>query len=775
MASIRRYGPTRGAGTTLTEKQAEKAITQSPFGVTAWAGIFEKGETDKLISTISKSDFNRKCGSRIKGSYAPDSGEDFWDASKGAGQLNLVRITDGTGRKASLTLKTRESNTQGNGLWRNALKLDGKSVGRWAGINKRTMGEITGVGDLTETTIDTALTLLEDEFAGGTLVMPEITGKVYEIVGNTVAGVVTINSDYTLLTDFASGTDNTFILFKDNVDEWGNTKNLAALIKNGSRDPANEWGCEAYWNGVVVLNYENCSMDPNSDVYFVNVMNDDDSNEEWDATDLFTGTVTASTRPANQFGEVLTGTLTATQLEIEWYQAYNDPGNTGGDTSGTVGTISCTTPQKDFITLDCNDITTPGSELWTVTSTAQPDTTFDDATTAVAYTPPNDYFPAFTVEVGVAPWIVGDKLYIVMEPLVPDEVIGHKLFYDIVTSPYDYVVVTDNTETTVTVNPGNDLSTLTAEGNFYRLEFPEGLIGGYDGHAGVTDNEYIAAWDLGSSYFNQMKDKKLGLIKYGMPGVTSVTVQQAGRTYAETNNGPYRAEITSATTTEQGAVAQVESTLGRNDFMEVTFPSYYYKQDPDTVNLKLVSATGAIQGLEAFYAYTYQGYHKAAAGIDAILNKAVKMTTGEKVLDHEILNPSGIQMITLKEGNWVLWGDRIPASSTGTIWKHKREQLSHYERVLFENFDYIIFAINDEEERRPLLSVFKAYFLPEWRPKRAIAGPTFDEAAQIKIDNENNTPATQAAQEMNAELTVYIVDTVEKFNIIVNNAGVFEG
>jgi hypothetical protein len=384
--------------------------------------------------------------------------------------------------------------------------------------------------------------------------------------------------------------------------------------------------------------------------------------------------------------------------------------------------------------------------------------------------------PGFTITVATTTtWAVGDKLYIIMEPLVVDEAIGHKLFYDIETSPYNYVVITDNTEKTVTVNPGNDLSTLTAEGNFYRLEFPEGLTGGYDGHAGVTDSEYIAAWDLANSYFNWMKDKKLGLIKYGMPGVTSATAQQAARNYAETNNGPYRAEITSATTTEQGAVAQVERTLGRNDFMEVTFPSYYYKQDPDAASLKLCSATGIIQGIEAYYAYTYQGYHKAAAGTDAILAKAVKMTTGDKILDHEILNPSGIQMITKKEGNWVLWGDRVPATSTGIMWKHKREQLSHYERVLFENFDYIIFAINDADERRPLKSVFEAYFLPEWRPKRAIAGATFKEAAQIKLDDENNTPATMAAQEMNAELTVYIVDTVEKFNIIVNNSGVFEG
>ncbi|NIY18206.1 MAG: hypothetical protein GWM98_26750 [Nitrospinaceae bacterium] len=214
--------------------------------------------------------------------------------------------------------------------------------------------------------------------------------------------------------------------------------------------------------------------------------------------------------------------------------------------------------------------------------------------------------------------------------------------------------------------------------------------------------------------------------------------------------------------------------MGRNDFAQAILPSWYYIQDPDRAGNILIPVTGAVQGVEALIAYSWQGYHKAAAGTQAVLEKCVKIPSGEKVLDDEITNPKGIQVILKKEGNWVIWGDRCPATSTGLKFKHKREQLSHYERVLFENFDWIIFAINDEETQDIALAALQAYFLPEWRPKRALRGSTFPEAVSIKVDNEINTDITRASGDLNAEIKLRLADTVERFNIIMSPAGIFE-
>ncbi|NIY18204.1 MAG: hypothetical protein GWM98_26740, partial [Nitrospinaceae bacterium] len=122
----------------------------------------------------------------------------------------------------------------GPGQWRSICTVDAKSVGRWGGAENRRIGEITGAGDLTETTIDTGLTLKEDEFAGGTLVMGQITGETFVILGNTTAGVVTVKPDSQLLTKFGGGGNNEFTLYKDDYDSLGNLKKVAVLWKDGA-------------------------------------------------------------------------------------------------------------------------------------------------------------------------------------------------------------------------------------------------------------------------------------------------------------------------------------------------------------------------------------------------------------------------------------------------------------------------------------------------------------------------------------------------------------
>lgn len=775
MATVRRYGPVLGAGTTVTEQLAEKTITPSPLGVVAWAGIMEKGPTDELIEVNGKNDFKRKCGGRIPDSYLPDCAEDFWDASRGAGKMFLKRVTDGTERVSSLVFYSRETDgtTPGQGRWRPVVQVDAKSGGRWAGAYNRRIGLITGIGDLSETTIDTGLTLLEDEFAGGVLTMGELPGVSYEIVGNTTSGVVTLKGDSLLATDVGATPSNLeFTLFKSNVNELGNTKKLEVVWKDGARDPANEFGMEVFWNGTKVLNFDDLSLDPNSAVEIEAVVNNYSGNHEVEVTNLFTGTVTPHTRPANQFGTIPTAGVANTELTLEWYQQYSDGGNTG---SGDLTDITAGTDvQRDFVTLECTDATTPSSEVWSVSSTKQ-DRTFDDATTAVPYTTPNPYFIGFTIPMVIPGWAVGDKIYVMVQPIVPAEAIGGKLFYDYGTDFRANLEIVDATETTVSVRPGNDLTSLTAVGNLYRLEINEGLELGYDGASGVVDNGYIIAFDNANSLFNRMKDKQLGLIKYAVPGVGSTTVQKAARSYAEGRNGPFREEMPANIVDEVSAVAWTEDTMGRNDFAQTIFPSWYYKNDPDRANaLKLVPLTGAVQGVEALFAYSWGGYHKAAAGTDAILEKVVKLPTGDHVIDDEITNPKGLQVVLKKEGNWCIWGDRVPATSSGLVWKHKREQLSHYERVLMENMDWIIFAINDEDQQQVALSALTAYFLQEWRPKRALRGNRFDDAVSIKIDSENNTNATRSTGDMYCEIRLRLADTIERFNIIISPAGIFE-
>jgi phage tail sheath protein FI len=168
------------------------------------------------------------------------------------------------------------------------------------------------------------------------------------------------------------------------------------------------------------------------------------------------------------------------------------------------------------------------------------------------------------------------------------------------------------------------------------------------------------------------------------------------------------------------------------------------------------------------------GYHKAAAGIGVTLPNVKKLPTGERVLNEEVLNPQGINVVKKhRSGNFILWGDRTIALDSGWKWKHQRETMSHYENILLEEMDFIIFAINDPETQGTAITTLRQFFLPEFN-KRALRGVTFDKAVQIKIDDENNNDLTRANGDLNAEITLRLADTVERFIIRIGKAGIFD-
>jgi len=121
----------------------------------------------------------------------------------------------------------------------------------------------------------------------------------------------------------------------------------------------------------------------------------------------------------------------------------------------------------------------------------------------------------------------------------------------------------------------------------------------------------------------------------------------------------------------------------------------------------------------------------------------LKIPTGDRKLNEELLNPAGIAVIKKKSGNFVIWGDRTLHRDPAWRFKHQREQMSYYEQVLEESFDFIIFAINDAISDQLAETALISFFLPDF-VKRALRGNTFKDAAIIKVDEELNTEATRA-------------------------------
>lgn len=402
-------------------------------------------------------------------------------------------------------------------------------------------------------------------------------------------------------------------------------------------------------------------------------------------------------------------------------------------------------------------------------------------TTGIAVAAANDFGYGFTLldttRDSSKEWDVADTIIANVEPLENGALEGGRVFPDKDDSRTNFII-DSNDANTITAKAGSDMTSVAAIGDTFRAQYIQELAGGYDGIAEIADLDYETAYDVGTSPLKSLRGKNLGLVKLATPGITSSAVQKAGVAFAGSQNWQYRYEIPANVTDEVTAEEFVNDTIGRNDFAVVTWPSFI-KVSKEGGGLKLISATGAIHGVEARIARDFDGFHKAAAGTDAILSQALALPDGfenREPLDQEFLNPQGINILLDKEGNFILWGDRTVGTDPAFKFKHHREYLSHVENVFLENFDFVIFALNSEDAgtQEILKAAFVQFFLPELA-KNALVGKDVQEATLLKIDSENNTASTRAGGDLFADMSLAIVDTVERFNIRIGKQGVTEG
>jgi len=750
----RRIGPVRGAGVGVVETEGDKPIEAGALGWVGYAGVLEKGPTNKLIVASSVSKFFKKCGSYISDSLLPDACKHFYSLASGAGGILLVRVTDDNEAQAEITLYSRSSARKAMG------KIKAANGGRWGGKAKKYTDDLSASGKLTETTLDTENTFLKDEWKDGWVELLAVPNVRYPIISNTAAGVITVASDQLMKTAWGTGPDLRFYLYREN-----DGKALSVEVRDGEENPTIEFGLFVYVDGALANQWPNLSPDPDSTRYWVNLINNDGNNDEIWVQNLWTGAYTAASRPANFYGissAITDETLTAVIHEF-------NPASVG-NASGTCALGSTTDAMvEQTITITFSGATAAAavSDLFGA---------LGSVTVGSAFTPNNKWTPPFTLTAGTTVWEAADIAVLKYKPFVADALIGGSLYQDKVNYPREKYRIVDNTHKVITVAAGADLTDSGAPADEFMVVAPIELAGGRDGIADLEDTHYEQALDVSNSLFNQIVGKSLGLVKLACPGVTATAVQKAGIAYADAKNHQFRIEIPDTVLTEEDADNYVNNTIGRNDFAVVSFPSYGYVSDPETPSegkLKLVSLTGAIHGREARIAADYLGYHKAEAGIDATLSMVLKIPTEDAILNEEYLNPLGIGLIKKMKGNFVIWGDRTISTDPTWKWKHQREQMCYYENVLRESFDWVVFCINDPIEDKRLVASLRSFFIPEWN-KRALRGKTFEAAAIIKIDSENNTDLTRASGDLYADVSLSLADTVERFLIRIGKQGIFE-
>jgi hypothetical protein len=752
----RRWGPTLGAGVAVIEEQAARLAEPAPLGVTLYFGVTEKGQPNLVNTTLSKTQYKKKLGSYFNGFYTPDCAFDFWDHSQGAGELHVIRVTDGTEVKASATFRNRRVSP----AMSPALKIEAKNGGRWGGQEAALGGEATMASDLTETTLDTGETMLLDEWKGGYLSLDAVSGKLYKVVSNTVAGIVTVESDYTMKTDYASGTDEGWALMR-----YNDGKAVSVLIGDGDENASDYFSLSVYVDGAFLKRYPNLSMDSTHKYYVQNIINDDTSNDEIIATVPWTGAIAPDVRPAGRYGEVETVTATVLTAKLAQF-VVSSP--TSANPTFALGTT--TDVMKWAQTITCV-FTTGTPSTFLATSDVFGDLGSGDVGTE--FVPNSPYVPPFTVTDGATPLATDDTMTIDYMPFWPDALIGSVLIPDYVNYRRNTWRIIDNDHKSITVQ-GEDLTDVSAVDDEFMIISQVELGGGYDGSTPTT-TQFINLLDVDTSPAKSLINKNKGLVKMATPGLVESSVDKAAANFAESINWQYRVEAPTSILSEVAADEYYNDTVGRNDFFVTNWPSWGYVDDPERPGqLKRIPQTGGIHGREALVAKNYNGYHKAGSGIDVTLPRIVKLDVGDDTpINEEYTNRLGINVIKKVKGNYIIWGDRTLSLDPAWKWKHQREQMSHYERQLIESMDWIIFAINDPIEQINAKTFLRSFFLPEWK-KRALRGEKFEDAVTIKIDGENNDDFTRAAGDMWCDLELTLADTIERFIIRASKAGIEE-
>lgn len=320
------------------------------------------------------------------------------------------------------------------------------------------------------------------------------------------------------------------------------------------------------------------------------------------------------------------------------------------------------------------------------------------------------------------------------------------------------------------------------DGTIMRLQYRQEMGGGYDGVANISDADYEEA--LGTSPtadpLSRLLPLNTGVICIGVPGVSSAAVQTAAMQWAFVHNGFDISEIPDTIISDSAAVAYHKANLAvgsAQDYHACYFPSYGKITNPYGKGLYTTSMVGAIFGYMARAAVDNGGFQVAPAGLGAALSPLFKdLTTGDTVLNNELLNGYGLTEVRKRGAAIYLWGDRIPGN-TGRPFIHQRKTVSHIGRVLLTNADSLIFRKIDTfafvDTKKTVRELFFPWFLAGWFDDSQ--GQGFSDQVDIKVDDTNNPLSERKAGRMHTDIGFNVVGTAEQSIFSLGAKGVSEG
>jgi hypothetical protein len=199
----------------------------------------------------------------------------------------------------------------------------------------------------------------------------------------------------------------------------------------------------------------------------------------------------------------------------------------------------------------------------------------------------------------------------------------------------------------------------------------------------------------------------------------------------------------------------------------VFYPHFYIK-DPigrSGAAIRKIGPAGAVAG-QMLYTDRRVGPFKAAAGIEAKVKDAIALERAFSPAELDALN-SGVTTDGIRTGKNVvnairnlpgagiviMGGRTLKQDGTANRYINMRRSLTYIEKRLNDLAQFAVFENNTETLWARLNTVLGS-FLNDYRNQGGLRGTTTAESYYIKVDAENNPPASIAAGEVHVEIGV---------------------
>jgi hypothetical protein len=430
MDILRIRPPSGGAGTEVNVRDSSAQVVAGAFGSTIMVGAYAKGPTDRaIIHSGGLGNYLRtRKGDLIRQDQTPLAAQDFYEIAKGRGTLITMRVVDGN--EADAALKVFDRNAAVN-VWLNEPSdrintefgtITAASAGTWAGSRYYFGGSVAddsvAIVGSTFATGD-ATTWTKDELLGRYFVIDgDAEQREWYITGNSAAGVITVDGDFTSYTQTASAVR--FRIYGESQHEDGTERALTVVIGDGVQQPDAAFKLAVYEDGSEMPNsWADLSLDTNRENHWSSLINAALTNQtqhEIAATNAFSGDPALQhLKPAN-FAEITEpGGVSGSQVTFNIFRWLRS--GTGNPYCHTFTKGTAVVPH--IYTLTFTDATNFGVTVTDMNGN-EIATGLPAGVLATPYVAPDPHLSGFTATAGLVAAIAGTTMTIYCRALPSD-------------------------------------------------------------------------------------------------------------------------------------------------------------------------------------------------------------------------------------------------------------------------------------------------------------------------------------------------------------------